>query len=157
MDRSILIGIVCFVAGMLFMYTFQNLVKIEISVKKKPTKRLNPKTLAVARMLDYLRKNKTLEIRLDKDVLESIRAIAHTKEWYKKIDAESLDSLYKIYLRWHSAVNPKGTQTAKLGHGENLAIADEPYIDDYEDEDEEEYHGEWLTMDENGQIEDYME
>ena len=127
-------------------------------------------------LLDYVKQYKKLPIRIPKDVLNSLIVITNTSEWYNQLDQETTKNLNKIYDKWQAHIKTKtNTQAIKVGKAEGFERPKywEGTWEEYERacqnneidnntkveiiEDENNYKGSWVSIDENGEIEEYME
>ena len=121
-------------------------------------------------MLKAIKKNKTLHISVSKSVLAGLKELANTPDWNKNIDAETLDNLYKIYLKWQNSLSQpepeiktgkaegfnytsywEGTWEEYLEARKNGEVDDQTRICIYKKT------GSKIAMDDNGEITEYME
>lgn len=127
-------------------------------------------------LLEYVKKYKKLPIKISKEVLNSLIIIANTPNWYNQLDEETLKNLNTIYDKWQIHLNTQhnekvlkvgkaeGFDRSKIWEGtfeeykkacENNEIDENTKVYIYEDD--ENYHGSYIELDENGEIQEYME
>lgn len=163
---NILIYFLFFVTGIFCTLLWQRI--------KEPKEKIaiseNPKIKSIKSMLKEVKTAGKLSINLSAPVLMSLKEIAKTPDWDKKIDSETIENLYKIYLRWNrqakSNENIVGVSSAE---GFNKNKYWEGTYEEYKQDMEKglidanttvkiiEYTGSVITMDEEGQMEEYME
>lgn len=145
--------------------------------KKKETNIIKiPKNLQnIESLLNYVKVHKKLPIKISKDILNSLIIIANTPEWYKQLDQETINNLNKIYDKWQTHINTKQDKAAlKVGKAEGFErpkiwegtweeykqACENNEIDEntkvYVYEDDKDYHGTYIEIDENGEMEEYM-
>ena len=128
-----------FIAGSGLTYLF---------LRSKPNQPQDKRVYCIEQMLRYVRDKGTLPIKIDSDVLKSIKIIANQEDWGKYIDETGTENLYNIYLKWKK-LTPKGkNNTAKLRAG---------YKQEEEIEEERPEYTTWVYYDSNGNMEEYME
>lgn len=172
-------SLIAFFSGIIITIIFQKYVEIKIKrspkqVNKK-TKNMNPKINCINEMLWEIKKNGNLSINLSGAVLMSLKEISKINNWEEKIDNETMENLYKIYERWQRHLNNKPQKAVKVAAAggfhkqkywegtltEYKEAVENGLIDDFTDveilEDDENYHGSYLSIDSDGQIEEYME
>ena len=126
--------------------------------------------MAIKEMLAAVKKNKSLSLSLNKSVLKALIEIANTPNWESQINEETIVNLYDIYKRW---INAKSSETdaittkesggfnyTKYWEGtweEYLQARNAGDIDDQTKVVILTKTGSVLTMDENGEIEEFME
>lgn len=174
--------IICSIISFLLGFVFAKFIKIEISIKKNASKQSiaykktsNPKINCINQMLSEINKNGQLSINLSGAVLMSLKEISKTPDWDKKLDNETIENLYQIYQRWQRHNKGNNTKAVKISsaggfhkkkywegtleeYKEALRLG---LIDEYTDveifEDDKNYRGAWLSIDNDGQVEEYMD
>lgn len=120
----------------------------------------------------------SLPIQISYEVLDSLKKIASVPEWYKQVDEETLSNLYTIYKKWQSYKLNKKNQpkekeikkTSTIHKAKEWRGTWEEYkeaiskneIDEFTHVTIETVRNPdqpvvWLEMDENGEVEEYME
>lgn len=126
-------------------------------------------------LLEELNSKGKLPIRLKEEVLTGLLEIAKNKDWYKVLDAETIEHLLFIYNKWQRALANISKNKIVLVSGgggfeqkeywegtlEEYHIAKSKGIITENTEvriipDEKNYHGSYYTINEDGSIEEYM-
>lgn len=173
--------LISFVSGIILTILFTNFIYIKISIKGKQFKNIktrtrqkqyiNPKIKCIYSMLQEIQSSGSLPINLSGAVLMSLKEIGKTPNWEQKLDNETIDNLYIIYQRWQKHLKGTTEQTVKTKNAGGFDIIKywEGTIEEYEKALEDgviddntkvsiiEDTGEFVAMDEDGQIEEYME
>lgn len=144
--------------------------------KKKKADDLPEELKNISDLLEYIKKYKRLPINLSREVLNALVVIAETPDWDKQLDEETITNLNKVYTKWQQHINTKQNKSAvkvakaegferpKYWEGtwaeyekacENNEIDENTKVEIIEDD--KNYHGSWLSIDENGEIEEYMD
>lgn len=176
--------IVSFALGCLTTYLISKYISIEVKIKKADIKHkvfMDCRLQKIQTMLEEIKRCGTIPVKIPKAAEKSLMLIAQTKDWDKQIDEETIRTLNKIYNAWQMHIESE--KKTKMGRGAKTgdmqgykkpkwegtykeylqAVPDGKITPDTEititDEDEniEDYHGSWITMNDDGSIEEYME
>lgn len=174
-------SIILFFIGIICGFLLHKYVKISFNI---PIKTLKPKNNNVEKiyyfekgskldcinqLLNEIRDNKSLPIDISPVIMRSLKTIANTKNWDKKLDKESINNLYKIYNKWQQHIKAEQiTSYSSAGKAEGFEE-----LEEWEGTEEEYekalangiitpytrvkiYTNTYLTMKEDGSIEEYM-
>lgn len=152
---------------------------LDISKKIKPKNIVKSKYPNIEMLLNEIRNTGTLPIEIKPIVMRSLVTIANTPDWETKLDKESIKNLNKIYEKWQGHLKSTKSQTQKVGKSMNMeapkywegtlkeyeaalsaGVIDDntviEIIDEYGDKDSS-YHGSWLTHNDDGSVEEFMD
>lgn len=139
------------------------------------TNEIPPELQNIAKLLEEVKNTGTLPCHLKSDVLENLKIIANTENWHLMLQGDIIKNLNKIYDKWQRSLQPKSNKIHYTGKSGGFALKkywsgtqkeyERDYacgiIDDNTDveiiEDEENYHGSWISINANGEIEEYMD
>lgn len=86
----------------------------------------------ITELLNEVRLKGKLSIKLPNEVIDNLKIIGNTKNWYKEIDEETIQTLNRIYRKWQNALivkeKPKEQTIHKLGESGGF---EEPKTEDY--------------------------
>lgn len=141
--------------------------------KKKDKININeipPELQNIAKLLEEVKNTGTLPFKIDSDILENLKIIANTPNWHLMLHGEIINNLNKIYAKWQNVTNVsenvvgvsqiggfeyndywQGTYDQYKKAKENKKINKNTKVNIIE------YTGIILVMDEDGQMEEYME
>lgn len=188
---------IVFIAGFLFgifcYWLFNKKIKITISSRESEncnktitlnTAKYSPKTNNLPKsdkfykascLIEEIKTNGTLPIKISPAVLHSLTIISKTPNWEQQLDDESLDNLNRIYERWQRYVRGSNKEILHMEVAGNMEQpkywegTEEEYFKALEegviDEDtkvniiidEKNYRGSWITRNPDGSVEEYME
>ena len=135
----------------------------------------------IKKMFNELSKKGKLPFYLNPDILYSLKQIASVEDWDKQVDNETIENLYTIYKQWEDylissqkaldediAKNNSKIQKSKEWYGTweqyKEAVAKNEIdefthviIDNNIEENQSTEPPVWIEIDENGEIEEYME
>lgn len=174
-----------FTAGTVFGYLVTLFYKPDVTINFKITNKKSKKTAARKQknnelskidkaeiLLNKIKKREHLPIRIPNNVLEGLKIIAKTSDWKNKIDDETLNNIERLYDKWQRNINSNVKQ--EVVKTSNSYGFDEPEewtgtMDEYIKAKENgqikpgtnvhivEYTGTVLEMDNDGQIEEFMQ
>lgn len=143
--------------------------------KEDKNKQIPPELQNIAKLLEEVKNTGTLPCHLKPDVLENLKIIANTENWHLMLQGEIINNLNRIYDKWQRNLQSANDKIHYTGKSGGFALRkywvgtqkeyDIAYacgvIDDNTDveiiEDEENYHGSWISINANGEIEEYMD
>lgn len=180
---SILIFLVGFILGLFFNYlsNVKNLAgNNKISKKQDENSEIlseniaDPKLQKAKILLDIIRKNGKLPIRLNPQVIKGLKVIANSNNWENEIDSETLNNIIKIYNKWQAAIkaaNDKKVIKGLKGFGFEKPDIWEGTFEEYQkaidngiiNESTKVYiidnsaPKQWITYNDDGSVEEWME
>lgn len=95
--------IISFFIGCISTFLFQKYVSIEFKIKKaeiKPQIFTDMRLQKIQLLLEEIKRNGRIPVKIPKAAEKSLMIIAQTKNWEKQIDEETIKTLNKIYNSW---------------------------------------------------------
>ena len=143
--------------------------------KKEEENNIIPSELQnIAKLLEEVKNTGTLPCRISSDILENLKIIANTPNWHLMLKGEIITNLNKIYDKWQNSLTVKNNNTREIQKTSTAGNFErrkywEGTIEEYEEDlkngliDENtdveiiKYTGSYIAMNNNGEIEEYME
>ena len=180
---SVFIFLVGFILGLFFNLLFNvkySAINNKILEKQdknsvSSTKNIeDPKLQKAKILLDTIRKNGKLPIRLNPQVIKGLKVIANSNNWENEIDSETLNNIIKIYNTWQAAIksaNDKKVIKGLKGFGFEKPDIWEGTFEEYQkaidngiiNENTKAYiidnsaPKQWITYNDDGSVEEWME
>lgn len=157
-------------------------IKEEVKEEKNIINEQTDSRIAEVReLINLIESGRKLQCNCNAQLLKGIKLLAQEANWEDQIDEETLNILsqlmkrHKEHLKYRSDNDSKIAMTIdkKNSHVSNKVVTWELTPKEYEQllqnggvpdnveveivEDEEDYQGSWITIDQNGEIEEYME
>ena len=174
--------VMTFLIGLMLGFFINNFIKFPFLKKRKqecielqqefPA---GSKLYCINILLEKIRNKEQLPIKISPILKRSLDTIAKSKDWDKKLDEETLNNLYSLYVRCKRHIDAKPTNTTvEIGASGGFEPPEvwEGTEKEYEEAlaagqikenmiiniiyDENNYHGSYLTLKEDGSIEEYM-
>ncbi len=135
----------------------------------------NDRLYKATSLIEEIKLKGKLPFKLSPAVLHSLTIISQTPDWENQLDDESLQNLNRIYDKWQRHIKAVQAQVQSAGEAVNMEVpkywegTEEEYFNALEqgiiDEntnvniitDDKNYHGSWISIDTDGQMEEYME
>lgn len=181
---GLIIGLILGVLSTLLFFRNKKTPSPEVtkeSDKNNICETIDPRIRETRELIDIVKKRQNLECYCNPKILKGIKLLSKEPDWERQIDDETLNILSDLNKRRKEYIKSQKKKSAnnsvkidkKHSHVSNSQKVWECTPQEYEQalqngtipedvkieivEDPENYHGSWISIDENGEVEEYME